>query len=191
MSERERADRSTRAEVDARCAEVAEIMARGKWSRAMCAALAKKYDVAPRTVRDYARIASRVVWSGSDDDINEIQAGTIAKLEMLALKAETAGELRTAVSALAEMAKIAGACAPQRVAVSGTLNHTLEALPPAMRVEVQAIEDGDPAAAKRFAGLDVAESWRVALASGWTAAELMAVVAPPMLGEGKDVGNGE
>lgn len=90
-------------------------MAAGKWDgRASAQRLANEWGVAVRTVQDYSRIASRLVWAASDDDRAELVADTIAKLTSLARKADEAGDWGIARACLDTRADVAGLKAPTR-----------------------------------------------------------------------------
>lgn len=127
------APRATPEEVAERIAIVADIMARGQWLGRIT--VRKLIDESPafrglceRTVQDYSRMASKLIYSDVED-AQVIRADTIAKMTVLAAKAAHAEKYRDAGYILAERAKVAGVMAPTRIEV----DHKLPAwLPPSL-----------------------------------------------------------
>ncbi len=159
--------------------------------------LAAQWDCSVAVVEQ----ASAEAWRRLNaQDVTWVRQHLCAELEEAMRDAKTIAEIKDRV---ASVVKVADSWAPlvgaraatnQKVEVSGTLNHQLEALPAPMRVELEAIEAGDAGARLRFALLDVAEAVKVALGSGATPEEVAAQVARgcgvPMLGEGGENGEG-
>lgn len=99
-----------RSAADERVAHIKGLMARGEWfTRASALALSEEWGCALSTIKNYAAEASRALRQATDDEeIAEIKAATITRLERLSAHAEERGELRTAVRAEETKAKVAG-----------------------------------------------------------------------------------
>src|SRR5262249_57118938 len=96
-----------------------------------------------------SRMASKIIWAGGKEDIDELRADTISKLGVIAAKAEQKNNYRAAVSALAERAEIAG-LRVQKHEHSGPGGVPLN-LPPEIAVLIDRAEHGDEDA-KRLVG---------------------------------------
>lgn len=104
-----RARRCPPKEAERRLEIVVDMMSRGQWlGRVSAKKLAAEWGVVVRTVQDYSRMASKIVWADSDEERAEIKADTVAKLGILAAKAEGRGQFHTAVKALDSRAVVAG-----------------------------------------------------------------------------------
>src|SRR5262249_26928641 len=88
-----------------------------------------------------SRMASKIIWAGGKEDIDELRADTISKLGVIAAKAEQKNNYRAAVSALAERAEIAG-LRVQKHEHSGPGGVPLN-LPPEIAVLIDRAEHGD------------------------------------------------
>lgn len=111
---------SSREVVDERARYIGELMAEGRWqSRAMTKELCERWGVGPRQVRYYARLASGELWNDKED-LEELRANALAKLEQIAESACATGEWAMATKAIDTMAEITGIKAPrqQRIAHS-------------------------------------------------------------------------
>lgn len=96
-------------EAERRLEAVIDMMSRGQWlGRVSAKKLAAEWGVAVRTVQDYSRMASKIVWADGDEDRAEVKADTLAKLGILAAKAEQRGQFNAAVRALDSRAVVAG-----------------------------------------------------------------------------------
>lgn len=86
-----------------------DLMVAGRWvSGRSHADVAFKHGVSPATVKDWATSASRVIRMAMEGDLEDLRARMVATLEGITADAREAGELRAAVSAVAEQAKILG-----------------------------------------------------------------------------------
>lgn len=117
---RARAPACGREEADRRIAQMAECMARGEWCSAQAKEFAEEWGITVRSVREYGRIASRLVWTAGTMDLEELKRETLTKLQEIAERAEANGELQAAIKALDTAAEITGIKAPrqQRIAHS-------------------------------------------------------------------------
>lgn len=107
--------------VDQRIREIAAIMATGQWTTAHCMALAKKWGANENTVRDWIRIARRVVWHEDDrEHIDELKVATILKLERIAEDALSGmpPNYNAAIQALALLANVSGMTKPAQQVVN-------------------------------------------------------------------------
>jgi len=96
-------------EAERRLEAVIDMMSRGQWLGRMSAKkLAAEWGVAVRTVQDYSRMASKIVWADGDEERAEVKADTMAKLGIIAAKAEQRGQFNAAVRALDSRAVVAG-----------------------------------------------------------------------------------
>ncbi len=93
-----------------RVAEIAELMAKGRWTPGIHGVeLAKKWGVSLSSVRSYSSRASLQVSGGMHQEaIEEARTVSVARLQMISIKAEAKGELRVAVDATVQAAKLAG-----------------------------------------------------------------------------------
>lgn len=108
-----REKRRTRAEVDAIIGRIANDMAAGKWvSGPSSKRYAEECEVTRDTIRHWATQASRIVSKGSDDEIATLKVSTLARLDVISVKAEAKGNFQAAVNALDKVADIAGLKVP-------------------------------------------------------------------------------
>lgn len=97
-------------------AEIAGLMSSGQWVTGRShQALAAREGVELATVRAWAAEASRVLRGLTAAELEDLRAQNRAHLEALAADAHAAGEYGDAVRARAEMAKLLGLNAPERV----------------------------------------------------------------------------
>lgn len=110
-----------RADADRGVHEIVELMTSGRWvAGAGHADIALRHGVAPATVKDWATSASRVVRLLLEEDREVWRARLVATLECVTAKAVGAKrrpDLRAAVAAIGEQAKILGLVS-QRVDVT-------------------------------------------------------------------------
>ncbi len=135
------APRCSPEEAERRTLEIADRMARGDWdSRRDVSELAAAWDVAPRTVRDYSRMASRMLWANSAD-LQDLRSASIERLMILSGKAEDDREYAAAVKAIAEANEIAGT-KRQKLELTGTGGAPL-GCPPQIAAVWHKAETGD------------------------------------------------
>jgi len=101
---------------------IADAMARGAWiTGASARAYAKEHGVNLDTVRGWSSTASRIVRAGTNEERAELTASTLAKLEVMAARAQAAGDIKAGVAALNLLSDIAGLKAPKRLEVNATI----------------------------------------------------------------------
>lgn len=101
-----------------RTAVIRRLMASGRWVTGVTGDdLSRVWRVTATTVRRYAAEASRSLRE-EGPELEDLRARTMATLETVVSQAIATGELRTAVSGIAELAKIRGLQAPTRVEAS-------------------------------------------------------------------------
>lgn len=101
---------------------IADAMARGAWiTGASARAYAKEHGVNLDTVRGWSSTASRIVRAGTNEERAELTTSTLAKLEVMAARAQAAGDIKAGVAALSLLSDIAGLKAPKRLEVNATI----------------------------------------------------------------------
>ncbi len=145
---------------------IADAMARGAWiTGASARAYAKEHGVNLDTVRGWSSTASRIVRAGTNEERAELTASTLAKLEVMAARAQAAGDIKAGVAALNLLSDIAG-LKITKVELTGAgggpvkveVDHYWSAMPEGVRELRGAIEAGDDEARARFAGYLVSDS---------------------------------
>jgi hypothetical protein len=101
--------RPTRSAADAGVRKCMDLMAAGMWvSGRSHADVAFEFGVAPATVKDWATSASRVLRLAVQADPEDLRARLLTTLENIVCEAMKTFELKAAVSAVAEQAKLLG-----------------------------------------------------------------------------------
>lgn len=112
-----RASPQTQAEVTRRIDVVRVEMATGAWTARRARELAAEWGCAERTVQDYAKVASRLIYDRTDPaEVERERVATMERASALSLKAEAAGDFRHALVGVDLRAKAAGVYAPTAIA---------------------------------------------------------------------------
>ncbi len=133
----QRVKAATKAEVQRRIGVIADMMSGFTWqTRVSHRKLSEEWGCSYNTIEQYAAEASRLVLR-SVGDPEQIRGRVLAGMDRLSIVAAVKGELRTAMHGLSELARIAGADQPMRLALTDASGQDL---PPQVAALVNADE---------------------------------------------------
>jgi hypothetical protein len=88
---------------------------------------AQQHELPISTARNYSQIASRIAYSGNDEDKQELKASTLAKAQLVEVLARKEKDYKGSIAALRLISDVAGLHQPNRLEL--TINHPPAGLP--------------------------------------------------------------